>query len=210
VQLLSKLQYLRLLGGQTEELSPAPDAMDRILHYAAGIWEELDLKKRKLAANDLAAAYQHGAGGCACFHVKAFPRRAPDTYVIVAADPDGRNVQGHILIDLAAENSQPFFECPSFDFEGEPTVDDIRSLIPAIHPDDDNPFAVLTRMDGTYMQTLRTPEGFVLEHQLVNTTSHYEIPDLATAGEVVKAMESYAFGKHEWLEMFDWRQQILT
>jgi hypothetical protein len=169
----------------------------------------LDLKARKLAAKDLAAAYRHGATGCTCFHVKAFPRRAPDTVVIVVADPDGRNAQGHILIDLAADYSQPFFECPSFDFEDVPTTNDIRSLIPAINPDDDNPFAILTLSDGTYMQTLRMPEGFVLEHQLVNTSSHYEIPDVATAGEVVKAMESYAFGNNEWLEMFDWRRQKL-
>jgi hypothetical protein len=170
----------------------------------------LELKVRRLAAKDLAAAYHHGAGGCALFHVKAFPRKMPDTFVIVAADPDGRNAKGHILIDLAADYSQPFLECPAFDFEAVPTPDDIRSLVPAIEPDDDNPFAILSRGEGTYMQTLRMPDGFVLEHQLVNTSSHYEIPDYATAEEVVEAMVSYAFGNNEWLEMFDWRRQVLN
>jgi hypothetical protein len=132
----------------------------------------------------------------------------PETFVIIMREGSGE-ITGHILIDLAAEYSQPFLECPSFDFEAAPTPEDIQRMIPQIGPDDDNPFAILTRGEGTYMQTLRTEEGYVLEHQLVNTSSHYEIPAPASAEQVVAAMLSYAFGENEWLESFAWRPQEL-
>ena len=63
--------------------------------------------------------------------------------------------------------------------------------------------------DGTFMQTLKTDDGFVLEHQLVNTACHYEIPEFATADQVVAAIVSYAFGNNEWLESFAWQLQQL-
>lgn len=110
----------------------------------------------------------------------------------------------------AAEYSEPYLDCPSFGFADVPDAKDIQRLIPQIHPDDDNPFAILSVGEGTFMQTLWTDDGFILEHQLVNTSSHYEIPELASADQVVSAMVPYAFGKNEeWLESFAWRRQEL-
>ena len=43
----------------------------------------------------------------------------------------------------------------------------------------DEPFAIIEKADGTYMQTMVDPDdGWVLEYQLVNTSSHYEVYDL--------------------------------
>ncbi len=178
MQLLDKLQYLRMLREGAEKVTPKPEATARVLEYATHVWPSLDLKKRILKTTD-----------------------------IVVTNDD--HIEGHILIDLAAEYSEPFLNCPSFEFEGTPTPDDLKSLIPQIHPNDDNPFAILMLGDGTFMQTLRTDDGFVLEYQLVNTKCHFEIPERATAGQVVAAMVSYAFGKNEWLESFDWQLQEL-
>ena len=205
MQLLDKLQYLRMMGDPAEKISPTTDALVSVLDYASRVWPKLDLKKRKLKTSDIAVVYQHGDR--TFNHIKAFPRKMQDTFVIVVTNQN--DIEGHILIDLAAEYSQPFLDCPSSDFEGLPTPDDLKSLIPQIPPDDDNPFAILILGEGTFMQTLSTDEGFLLEHQLVNTSCHYEIPEFASADHVVNAMVSYAFGKNEWLESFDWELQEL-
>lgn len=206
MQLLDKLQYLQMMVEGPQQVDPAEDQVERVLEYATGIWPALELRARKLKVSDIISVYQHGDRQF--FHVKVFPRKSPDTQVIVITDAAG-GFEGHILIDLAAEYAEPFLECPSADFEGLPQPADIEALIPSIDPDEDNPFAVLSVGDGTYLQTYRTAEGFLLEHQLVNTSSHYEIPDCASAVQVVSAMISYAFGNNEWLSAFDWRRQSL-
>lgn len=205
--LLDKLQYLRLMGdGPATKVTPTAYEVDRVLAYAADVFSDLELKSRNLNAADVAAVYRRG-DRTFC-HVKAFPRKMPDTFVIAVTEDE--TILGHILIDLAAEYSEPYLDCPSFGFSGVPDATDIEQLIPGIRPTDDNPFAILSTSDGTYMQTLRTEDGYVLEHQLVNTSSHYETPEPASADEVVAAMVAYAFGENEdWLEAFAWRRQVL-
>ena len=207
MQLLDKLQYLRLMGPDSgEEHAPTAEAIDRVLIYATDVFPHLQLKQRKLKANDVVAVFQYGDR--TFFHVKAFPRKMEDTFVIVVTSVDG--FHGHILIDLAAEYSQAYLDCPSLGFADVADATDIERLIPQIHPRDDNPFAILSVGEGTFMQTLRTDDGFILEHQLVNTSSHYEIPELASGDQVVSAMVSYAFGRNEeWLESFAWQRQQL-
>ena len=205
MSLLNKLQYLRLMGEPSEKVTPSPEAVTRVLEYSTAVWTGLDLKKRELTTADIAVVFQHGERSF--FHIKAFPRKMKDTFLIVVTHSDG--IDGHILIDIAAEYSNPFLDCPSAEFQGIPTPDDIKSMIAQIHPDDDNPFAILNLGDGTYMQTYRMHDGFHLEHQLVNVASHYEISELATADQVVAAFVSYAFGKNEWLDSFTWQLQQL-
>lgn len=205
MQLLNKLQYLRLMSEPFEEVTPSPEAAARVLEYSTTVWTGLELKKRKLETTDIAVVFQHGERSF--FHIKAFPRKMKDTFLIVVTHSDG--IDGHILIDIAAEYSNPFLDCPSTGFRGIPTPDDIKSMIAQIHPDDDSPFAILMLGDGTYMQTYRTHDGFHLEHQLVNGAGHYEISGLATADQVVDAFVSYAFGKNEWLDVFTWQLQQL-
>lgn len=112
-------------------------------------------------------------------------------------------------MDLLAEQADPFLNCPSAGFLAVPRPNDIASRLSQITPDDDNPFAILSTGDGTYIQTYCTDDGYVLEHQLVNTSSHYETPELVSLEEVVNAFRSYAFGNNEWLKEFDWRRQNL-
>ncbi len=208
MQLIDKLRYLRLMNeGPCDVFTPSSAAIDRVLKYATDEFPKLELKQRKLKATDIAGAFRHGKH--AFYHVKAFPRRLAETFVIVVASED-EEFRGHILIDLAAEYSQSYLDCPSLGFADHPVASDIERLIPQIHPDDDNPFAILSVGEGTYMQTLRTDEGYILEHQLVNTSSHYEIPQVASTDQAVSAMIAYAFGKNdEWLEAFPWQLQQL-
>jgi hypothetical protein len=205
-RLLTKLEYLRLLSNAASPISAAQTA-EQILGYAAEVWQSVGLKQRKLRNADIIASYRDGARHL--FHLKAYPRKQPDTVMVIVFDPTVSEVFGHILIDLGAENSTPRLDCPSSEYEGNPTIDEIESLLAQIHPDDDDPFAIMETGDGTYLQTLRGDDGYVLEHQLVNTSNHYETINLATFEQVVEAFRAYGFGGTDWLESFDWRRQDL-
>ena len=68
-------------------------------------------------------------------------------------------------------------------------------------------FAILGPNDMTYVQTLLTPDGFVLEYQEGTTEQHFESTrgDLREA-EVVEAMGAYLDGNPAWRWPFEWRQ----
>lgn len=205
MRLLNKLEYLSLMKTSPENIIPTNENSLSILTIAEEILSKLDLKKRKLAIKDVAQIYQHDEH--IFYHIKAFPRKDPDTHVIIIADKNNR-LEGYILLDFLSEYSQPLLECPSLDFEAIPTKEDIELLIPKINADDDDPFAILSiGSEGTYMQTMRTTEGFILEHQLVSHHCHYESANILSVEQVIEAMVSYAFGKNEWLEKIDWRHQ---
>ena len=110
---------------------------------------------------------------------------------------------------MRAEYSPPFLDCPSCDYADIIEQEQLAPMISSIHEDDDNPFAILSIGDGTFIQTYRTEDGFALEHQLVTTECHYEVPELLSEKQVIAAMDSYAFGKLEWLEAHNWQLQDL-
>lgn len=204
--LLNLAQYLTCLKPGAEKLTPSADESAAVLDYAAEVWESLQLSPRKLKPADIAVVYRHGDQSL--YHVKAFPRKMPNTFVIVIADKKGK-LNRHILIDLQAMYNEATLECPELRFNKSPTPEDIERIIGGLQPEMDNPFAILATGDGTYLQTYRDPKGFVLEYQLVNTSSHYEIPKLTTAAKVIEAFVSYNAGDNQWLEMFSWRKLAL-
>lgn len=206
MKLLNKLQYLKLLSGKGEKTRPDETAVNEVLAYASTVFPDMQLKLRVLKARDIAVVYRFGKR--LLFHVKAYARKAPDTFLVVIKG--AKQIEGHILIDLAAEYSQPFLKCVATGYEGVPDKLTLEKQIRMIEPDMDNPFAILLTGDGTYLQTFRDADGFILEYQLVNTSSHYETPKYASKDDVVEAMLSYAFGKNEWLETFKWRRLILS
>lgn len=205
VKLLNKRKYLNLLSDSSVEITPETEVIERALDYAGNVFPTVGLTARKLKRSDLRHTFQNGKR-LLC-HVRAFPRKNPDTFLIVILGP--RKIEGHILIDLAAEYSAPFLSCVATGYQGTPDRKTLEKQIRSIDPDQVNPFAILSTGEGTYMQTYREEKGFILEYQLVNTSSHYEIPKRATEDQVVAAMLSYAFGKYEWLDDFAWRRQKL-
>ncbi|MDX1927735.1 MAG: hypothetical protein SFV81_14530 [Pirellulaceae bacterium] len=206
--LLNKLQYKQLLSSGASQKVTASDAqIDRVLKYATKLFPTLDLKARNLTQKDISAVYQFGTR--TLFHVRVYPRKQPDTFLIVVTDEKEKPTD-HILIDIAAEYAEKHLDAPQFGFFESATKKDIRRVITGIDPDEDNPFAILAIAEGgTYIQTYREPDGFLLEHQLVNTSSHYRVDELLSAEQVVDAMISYAFGKDEWLEAFKWQHAKL-
>lgn len=205
--LLNKLAYKTLLTGDAIKRSQDELPLKRILKYAEDLLEELQLEPRKLQTVDAEVTYQFGPRTLC--HVRAFPKQGVDIYLIVVLDGNDQPTD-HILIDLGAEYQPLSLEGPQFGFFSAATEEDVKTVIPEIDPNIDNPFAVLASPDsGTYIQTYREKEGFALEYQLVNTSSHYQVPHLLSAKEVVNAMLSYGWGNDEWLSMFDWAHMEL-
>jgi hypothetical protein len=132
-----KLQYLRLLDGDGKRLKPPPTDQRRALDYAAEVWLDLDLRKRPLEQKDIVGVFRHG--GRSLFHIKAYPRKTPSVVVIVVVN--GKKVEGHILIDLAADGAEPTLECPLFDFEGVADASDIEKIIPSLDAKGRDPFS---------------------------------------------------------------------
>jgi hypothetical protein len=194
--LLDLRGYLELLAPDASEVEATPDEVIQVLAYAASVWNELSLEPRDLAPYDLTATFRHHAR--TFYHVRAFPEDRPNTFVIVITDDTGK-ISNHILIDLAAMYAETRFECPEFDLDGPVTPQDLKRAILGLREEMENPFAILSSSDGTYLQTLCTVDGFSLEYQLVNPSSHYETVEFLTAEEVLAAFEAYMLGG-DWLD----------
>lgn len=206
---LNKFQYIQLLNaGAALKRTATDEQLDRVLSYATKLFPKLQLKSRSLTQKDVSDVYQFGQRSL--FHVRAFPRKQPNTFVIVVTDERDKPTD-HILIDIAAEYADLYLEAPQFFLREPATEQNIRRVISGMNPDEDNPFAILgTAAGDTYMQTYRESKGFLLEYQLVNTSSHYSVRKLLSSEQVIDAMISYAFGKHEWLEAFKWQHVELN
>jgi hypothetical protein len=204
--LLNKRQYKQLLStGVAQQRTATDKQCDRVLQYATKQFPKLELKPRGFTQKDVCAIYQLGQRSL--FHVRAFPRKQPDTVLIVVADEKDK-LTDHILIDLAAESAVQQLNTSQFGLFESTTKQNIRRVISGMDLEE---FAILgTANGGTYIQTYREPKGFLLEYQLVNTSSHYRVRKLVTSNQVIDAMISYAFAKDEWLEAFAWQRMKLN
>jgi hypothetical protein len=200
--LLTKLEYLARRKGKGVAVTPDATTTTTVLRYGMQHWKRLQLPPRVLAAKDLVRATRHGAH--TLFHLRAFPRRAPETFVIVVTTAG--KLAGHILIDLDAESGPVQLDSPSQDFRGPATIDDLKLYLPCLQPGGRDAFAIVGRTDGTYLQTLCTTVGWQLEYQLVNASSHYATTRPVSERAMVGAMVSYAAGKTGWLERFVWKR----
>jgi len=83
-----------------------------------------------------------------------------------------------------------------------PATDEIIWLTIRALPEIEDPFAVLDAGDYEYLQTLWTPDGYVLEYQEQSLTQHYRAVRRLTADEVTRAFQLYARGDRAWLSGF--------
>jgi hypothetical protein len=208
MKLLDIAAYRELATGDATAVTATPDAIERVLAYATRVWKQVGLAPRKLRASDVTRVELRGE--VALFHVRAYPRKRPDTVLAIAAGADGKRVQGHILIALTRDDELPHLLAPGLGVDVVVTEAELRKHLQSLHAELRDPFAVLTLSDGTYMQTLAEAGGkFVLEHQLVNTSSHYGASANVTRKTVVDAMVSYGFGDGEWIDLVTWRRMRL-
>lgn len=205
--LLDRMKYLSMVDEPGIRVEAATEWTGQVLDYATSVWAEMELVPRQLEEADITGVFRHAER--LFFHIRVFLDERPETFVIVSIQP-GNNPDGHILIDLAAEHVLPTFECPAFEFIGPATVELIESYIPQLEADGPNPFAILSRGEGTFVQTYHTEDGYLFEYQLVNTACHYETEELLDAADVVQAMVSYFHNDNRWVEMFQWKKMDLS
>lgn len=95
------------------------------------------------------------------------------------------------------------------DLTGVPaTADALHALIPALAGRED-PFAILSRgaEDMTYMQTLCTPDGYLVEYQEGSLGRHFRtVRQDLSAEDVIAAFQSYAAGEKGWRTLFEYRR----
>lgn len=204
--LLDRAAYFELVDEPGTRVEACADAVPQILAFLEQIWPTLNLKKRRLQDQDIVFVFRHAQR--LFYHVRVYPRKQPQTFIIVATNEAGLP-SDYILIDLAAEHVVPMFECPTFELEQVANEAMLREFLPKISASDQNPFAILARGEGTFMQTYHSEDGFLLEYQLVNTSSHYQAGTLLKAEQVVEAMVSYLANDNQWLTMFAWEKMEL-
>jgi hypothetical protein len=147
----------------------------------------------------LEITYRSGNGRNLLLH---YNYGAPDVYLIIALE--NGVYFGHILFDLGAEYRPSMISSPHLAQVQEATENLIEQVVAKL-PHQSDPYVILETGEGTYMQALWTKEGFVLEHQLVTLSCHYETRALVTHEQVIAALKSYAFGKYDWTTAFSWR-----
>ncbi len=203
-RLLTKLDYRNLLAGGTPIV--ATPNHEVALAYARELWPSLEIGKRILSKKDVVLCHKHG--DVVLTHVRAYARKQPHVVLVLAET--GGELSGHILVDLASDDAEPHLICPSVEHDGATSPEQLSEFLAKISSDEDDPFAILETGDGTYIQTLNTGDGFVLEYQLVSTACHYETPELVSLEEAVAALISFGWGNHEWLTDFAWQRQDLS
>jgi hypothetical protein len=129
-------------------------------------------------------------------------------FLIIVLSAASLQPESFILFDIGAEYQQSRFVCPAFDIDDVPGEDTIRTCLPRLQGQHD-PFAIIDRGEGTYMQTYAENGMFDLEHQLVSTSAHYRLAEPVDVATAVRAMLSYAFGKKEWAREFVWQKMEL-
>ena len=83
-------------------------------------------------------------------------------------------------------------------------ADAIRSLA---QQSEDEAFAILSRDDMTYLQTLRTPDGlFGLEYQAGSTDEHYGCYEELEEAAVIRAFTLYLHEDPRWHDERQWEK----
>jgi|GEM_PF-1256914 len=206
LMLLDRMKYLSMVDEPGIRVEAAPEVTQQVITYAISVWAEMELEPRQIDTEDVVAIFRHAER--LFFHVRVFKEGRAETFVIVSVIPSNLP-DGHILIDLAAEHVLPTFECPGCDYLGPASAELLETQIPKLEADGPTPFAILSRGEGTFLQTYHTEDGYLLEYQLVNTACHYETQELLDAAQVVQAMISYFHNDNRWVKMFEWQKMDL-
>ncbi|AKE52729.1 hypothetical protein TQ33_1789 [Kangiella geojedonensis] len=86
---------------------------------------------------------------------------------------------------------------PTLQLDEEASVVELSDAVVALEGKE-APFLILSRDPMTYMQTLWTPDGFILEYQEGSIAEHYVAEELLTADAVCDVLTQYLQGVEEW------------
>lgn len=206
MRLLQFHEYLALLGGGANVAPPLADGARHAswLDHARQLWPALRLDAWEARPRRVDSVTR-GSGGERLVHVTADWK---DCFLILVVPPGEDTPSSHILFDIGAEYSETRFNCPAFGLDAPVERDVIADVIPRLRGASD-PFAILDKGHGTYMQVYADGGRFDVEHQLVTMPCHYQLHSTVSASAAVELMTSYAFGKYEWAKTRRWKLQRL-
>lgn len=207
MRLLQFHEYLALLDGDAKVISPSPGDSRSAgwLEAAREIWPSLGLDAWQARPRRVDTITRCVTGGELLVHVTADWK---DCFLILVVPPEQERPSSHILFDIGAEYSQTYFNCPAVGLDAPVEREMIADVIPRLGREAD-PFAILDKGEGTYMQVYAEGRRYSVEHQLVTMACHYQLRSTVSASAAVELMTSYAFGKNEWARRRSWKLQKL-
>ncbi len=193
-RLIQLHEYLDLLHGGTEDHA----ASDAVKRSAVALAHSLraPLELNAWAAPDPAQVFARfsKAHDALLVHV---PLGIADCFFIAIFKGTEPDAQEYLLFDIGAEYQTPMLQCPDFGIAEPANEANIRRCMPLLQ-ENTSAFAIIELRGGTYMQVFADHKGFHLEHQLVNTGTHYSSAEPVSAHVAADTLVSYACGKYEW------------
>lgn len=99
--------------------------------------------------------------------------------------------------------------CPILGINEQATEESILNLVSLLKKKDD-PFLILEKDEMTYMQTLWTPKGYILEYQDGTTSEHYWLSEPTTKENAIWALQSYLNNQPYWKNKFSFVKKEIT
>jgi hypothetical protein len=87
--------------------------------------------------------------------------------------------------------------CPTLNIHQEASASVLTDALCSLKGSED-PYLILSKTDMTYMQTVWTENGFILEYQEESIAHHYVASDTLTLDEVTNTFMSYLNGSSQW------------
>ncbi len=201
MKLLQLHEYLRFLHAGTGNHQLSRSELDRCMSAAQEVWPDTGLLPWESAPRTVAYPWKSNDGRHTAAHISADIENCFLIVVLYEEHPSS-----YIVFDIGAEYSQVEYICPLIGYDGPAQREVILKSIPNLR-DHKDPYAILERGDGTYLQAYQDRIGtYELEHQLVTTKFHYRALGEINKGEACDAFISYAFGKKEWATDVMWER----
>jgi hypothetical protein len=95
---------------------------------------------------------------------------------------------------------------PTLKREEEATAENIAEIVRRIKGKD-KPFAILRKTNMTFIQTLWTPEGYILAYQENDFHHIYRARELVSQKDTIWALQSYLKGEDHWKSKFNFEHK---
>ena len=91
---------------------------------------------------------------------------------------------------------------PTLNIEQEANEKLVQEVIEKL-PDKDDPFAILAKTELSYIQTLWTKEGYIIEYQVESINNHYISVDYFSQTQVVQIFNQYLSSEDSWHQKYE-------
>lgn len=99
-------------------------------------------------------------------------------------------------------------QAPALHREEEATEENIAEIVRRLKGKD-KPFAILRKTNMTFIQTLWTPEGYILAYQENDFHHIYRARELVSQADVIWALQSYLKGEERWKSKFAFEHKAI-